>query len=217
MTVMLLEWVFTSVFLILVVLALRAALGRRVSAGLRYALWAVVLVRLLVPVQLFTSPIAGTWVDTEKRTEQIVDDVEKFYNPDEDEILDSLGGQDGPSVTLTTFPQAPSVPNTPDAPEPPEAPNLTKAPAWLGWVWLTGLAAVAFVLLLSNLRFYWRLRRERVPLEEADLPLPVYVACGLSIAAVAAALLSQTVAYYAMWGLAIVVFGMAVYYTVKQL
>ena len=61
MTMMLLEWVCTAVFLILVVLALRAALGRRISAGLRYALWAVVLLRLLVPVQLFTSPIAGTW------------------------------------------------------------------------------------------------------------------------------------------------------------
>ena len=32
MTRTLLEWVFTSVFLILVVLALRAALGRRISA-----------------------------------------------------------------------------------------------------------------------------------------------------------------------------------------
>ena len=62
MAVMLLEWIATSVFLILVVLALRAALGKRMSAGARYALWAVVLVRLLVPVQLFTSPIAGTWV-----------------------------------------------------------------------------------------------------------------------------------------------------------
>ena len=65
MAVTLLEWVITSVFLILVVLALRAALGKRMSAGLRYALWAVVLVRLLVPVQLFTSPIAGTRVFSE--------------------------------------------------------------------------------------------------------------------------------------------------------
>ena len=58
MVELLVEWVFTSTFLILVVLALRAALGKRVSAGLRYALWAAVLLRLLVPVQLFTSPLA---------------------------------------------------------------------------------------------------------------------------------------------------------------
>ncbi len=47
--------------------------------------------------------------------------------------------------------------------------------------------------------------------------LPVYVACGLSAVAVAAAFISTTVAYYAMWSLAVVVFALAVYYTVKQL
>lgn len=48
-------------------------------------------------------------------------------------------------------------------------------------------------------------------------PLPIYVACGLSVVALAAALFSTTVAYYAMWALALVVFALAVYYTVKQL
>ena len=48
-------------------------------------------------------------------------------------------------------------------------------------------------------------------------PLPVYVACGLSAVAMAVALISTTTAYYAMWALAMVVFGLAVYYTVKQL
>ena len=47
--------------------------------------------------------------------------------------------------------------------------------------------------------------------------LPVYVSCGLSAAAMLAALFSTTLAYYAMWALAIVVFALAVYYTVKQL
>jgi uncharacterized membrane protein YoaK (UPF0700 family) len=35
--------------------------------------------------------------------------------------------------------------------------------------------------------------------------------------AVAAALVSLNIAYYAMWILAVVVFALAVYYTVKQL
>lgn len=47
--------------------------------------------------------------------------------------------------------------------------------------------------------------------------LPIYAACVLSFVAVAIALLSTTVAYYAMWALALVVFILAVYYTVKQL
>ena len=47
--------------------------------------------------------------------------------------------------------------------------------------------------------------------------LPVYVACGLSAVALAVALVSSVIAYYATWVLAVVVFGLAVYYTVKQL
>lgn len=51
---------------------------------------------------------------------------------------------------------------------------------------------------------------------KADLK-PVYTACALSVVALAASLVSSVIAYYAMWALAIVVFGLAVYYTVKQL
>ena len=182
MTVMLLEWVLTSAFLIIVVLALRAALGKRVSARLRYALWGVVLVRLLVPVQLFSSPLAGTRVFSEDRTEQIIHDVGGLlpsHGAGEDEALDALGGQDGQTAALTTVPHVPDAPTAPDAPEPPAAPDLTKAPAWLGWVWLAGSIMAALVLLVSNLRFYWRLRRCRIHLEGADCLLPVYVAVGL--------------------------------------
>ena len=51
---------------------------------------------------------------------------------------------------------------------------------------------------------------------QAD-PLPVYVAGGLSLASMAIALINSVAAYYAMWVLAIIAFGLAVYYTVKQL
>ncbi len=47
--------------------------------------------------------------------------------------------------------------------------------------------------------------------------LPVYAACGLSVVAMAVALVSSSAAFYVMWALAIVVFALAVYYTVKQL
>ena len=72
------------------------------------------------------------------------------------------------------------------------------------------LAAAAVALLVKQGKL-----RKLLP-ANAD-PLPVYVACGLSVVAIAAALISTTVAYYVMWVLAIVVFALAVYYTVKQL
>lgn len=40
-------------------------------------------------------------------------------------------------------------------------------------------------------------------------PMPIYAACGLSVVALAIALFSSTIAYYAMWALAIVVFALA--------
>ena len=52
------SWALASCFLIAAVLLLRFALGRKISARLRYALWLVVLVRLLIPAQLITVPAA---------------------------------------------------------------------------------------------------------------------------------------------------------------
>ena len=54
-------------------------------------------------------------------------------------------------------------------------------------------------------------------LKASNASLPVYVGAGLSIVTVAVSLFSTTLAYYAMWALAAVVFALAVYYTVKQL
>ena len=53
------SWALASCFLIAAVLLLRFALGRKISARLRYALWLVVLVRLLIPAQLITVPAAA--------------------------------------------------------------------------------------------------------------------------------------------------------------
>ena len=120
---MLLEWIATSTFLILVVLALRAVLKKRISANLRYALWAVVLFRLLVPVQLFTSPVAGTVIFQETRTQ-----ITRESRPEQPEktILPELpndtksGQQTVPVLSIPEeFPDPPSVPDPPDAPAPP--------------------------------------------------------------------------------------------------
>ena len=84
--------------------------------------------------------------------------------------------------------------------------------------------AVVYLILLVVAGFLTRkvdqnnglLGKLRVLPATADA-LPIYVACALSFVAVAIALFSTTVAYYAMWALALVVFVLAVYYTVKQL
>jgi hypothetical protein len=59
-------------------------------------------------------------------------------------------------------------------------------------------------------------KRGKLISDKAGLPV-VYTACGLSVVALAVSLLGSVIAYYTMWVLAIVVFGLAVYYTIKQL
>ena len=84
--------------------------------------------------------------------------------------------------------------------------------------------AVVYLLVLVAALFLTRkadrsgglLGKIRVLPSDADA-LPIYAASILSLLGVAIAIFSTTVAYYAMWALALVVFILAVYYTVKQL
>lgn len=170
LTQMLLEWALTSALLILVVIVLRALLGKRVSAGLRYALWAVVLVRLLVPVQLFTAPVAGMWTMAEPGGETGMTDAP--FAPAA-EALPDLTASAGAPEAVSVF-SAPSA-----APVSPAAPDLNALSGALGWIWLGGAAVMALVLVASNLQFSRRLRRMRIPLEGTACPLPVYRAAGL--------------------------------------
>lgn len=79
-------------------------------------------------------------------------------------------------------------------------------------------AAVAvYVLLLVGILVQTKREKLGKLLPAKADPLPVYVACGLSLAAIAVAVINSVAGYYAIWALAVVVFGLAVYYTVKQL
>ena len=48
-------------------------------------------------------------------------------------------------------------------------------------------------------------------------PAPVYASFALAGAGMLATFFGRTPSYYAMWSLAFLTFGLAVYYTVKQL
>ncbi len=171
LTQVLFEWVLTSAFLILAVVLLRALLGKRVSAGLRYALWAVVLVRLLVPVQLFTTPVTGTSVLRETGVEQFVAPppvdlvpapAQSFAPPEPTELPDGTLIVYQPATEPVAVRQEP----------------LTALQA-LGWLWLAGSVAMAAAFIVSNVGFARRLRRVRTPLEGVDCPLPAYLAPSL--------------------------------------
>ena len=78
-------------------------------------------------------------------------------------------------------------------------------------------AAVIYIVLLAAIALLVKSGKLRSLLPASADPLPVYLACGLSAVATLSALVNVAIAYYAIWALAIVVFALAVYYTVKQL
>ena len=55
-----LEWILSSCVLILAVVGLRYLLRGRLSLRLQYAMWLIVLLRLLLPVGLGSSPVSVT-------------------------------------------------------------------------------------------------------------------------------------------------------------
>ena len=168
-----LEWIVTSCFAILAVLVLRAALGERISANLRYALWALVLVRLLVPVQFFTTPMVRHQATDILREESLyILPVQSTPVEDASNIwIEEDGIVDGSSFGYTRLE---------DGGETFRRYAARVSPLELfGWLWQVGTVVLGIVLLASNLRFAARLRRVRKPLEGAGGPVPVYVAEGL--------------------------------------
>lgn len=174
---MMLEWVLSSCALILIVLALRSALGGKISARLRYALWVAVLVRLLIPVQLFPSPVAGLAVDLPQMDG--LEDRSVYVLPVQRAPVDSadVTVQDGVITSdASSFGYArleedgETVVRYADKIIPLE---LVK------WLWGIGTVVMALILLAANLRFGVRLRRKRKPLEGTVSRLPVYVSDGL--------------------------------------
>lgn len=168
MSAFLLNWVWTASLLLLAVLLLRAAFGRRISARLRYALWAVVLARLLVPGQFFTAPVETPRVLPEL---SIIQTLPRGPQSPVEKIDPAQGDEAGQPVQALPAPAGEET-AAPAARKPLDLKNL------LGGIWLAGSAALAAAFLLSNLSFARRLRRLRVPLA-AECSLPVYTLAGL--------------------------------------
>ena len=179
MTGSLLEWIVSAGVLIFVVLILRSLLGRHISASLRYALWAVVLVRLLVPPAWLSLALpaavprlpAWTALDSIREESRYLPPVQPV--PEEDS---QAAGGDGPILDGSSFGY--------DRPEgggrtakqyADRASPLTLA----RWLWVAGSIALGAGLLACSLRFACRLRRSRRLLACEDVPLPVYTAAGL--------------------------------------
>ncbi len=182
-------WIVTSSVLIGMVAILRTLLKGRISLHLQYALWLVVLVRLLLPFNLAASglSILNAMPDVPRSPSTAESVSVKHENP---ALSDSQQPQIKPSTDgkIASEPTDGSdrtelLPNgatgtTSVVPDAHESAPLTGRTI-LRLIWLTGAAAMAVVFLTSNLLFSRRLRRCRTAFATEETRLPVYLAEGL--------------------------------------
>lgn len=171
---LLISWCVTSSILLAVFLLLRGTLFRKLSPRVRYALWGVVLLRLLVPFQIpsLSLPAAAADLAPELST---ISERPIFPNT-------ILIRPINPSVSLDEEDQA-DLPHSASTIES----NLSEYYHFGGptlsdgvqVVWAAGAGVVLLAVLAANLRFAQKLRKSRRPLPLADCPLPVYEADGL--------------------------------------
>ena len=181
------ELLITSSLLILAVLAARALLAGRISRRMQYALWGLVLLRLLLPVSLPQSraSVLNALPDTAQvslaRPEEFsgetlpvpVDtEVQTGIAPETDLAQPATGGmQAGISGGVADIADDTSG----SAPHPEWSLNPA---ALLPVIWAAGAVLTGGAMLWANLRFSLRLRRERCQLDlepEITGGLPVYL------------------------------------------
>lgn len=173
------EVLLTSSALILALLLVRRAFREKISRRVQYALWGLVLLRLLIPVNLpaadfsVLSVSAPARAQVEERLEEnpvyvlpvreeersiylshrTAPDWMSYLSMEGHPVLSAPDG--GGKVMMTTY-----------------AFTLQEA---LDLIWKTGMGCMGLWLLASNLRFWRMLRRNRIPLELPGCRHPVYL------------------------------------------
>ena len=165
-----LEWIISSAVLLAAVIAVRYALRGRLRPGVQYAMWAIVLVRLLVPVSFGSGAYsAGTAAAALEQTPavQAVLTPSMDYDAAYSQVAREYAGR-GLDVSELAPRQQQAMDREIRALQRPTAVQV------LQWVWLGGMAAMALTLTGTNLRLYIRLRRSRRELTREGR-MPVYV------------------------------------------
>lgn len=200
------EWILSSSILIVMFLALRRLLMGRISLRMQYALWAVVVVRLLVPWNLAESVISvQNFLPAPEIVEnQVQAGTQTPHQSDKTgPETDNPAIQDAPQTGEVSGDTAQQNPGTKDSQnQPPEqagdapvsqgqAPVQTPAtqipavtPAVdlgkvLYTVWLLGVAVMGAFVLGSNVIYVKKLRRNRRELVIPGCPVAVYGAPGV--------------------------------------
>ncbi len=168
------QWIVSSSVLILVVIALRYVLRGKLSLRMQYALWLLVLVRLLVPVSFGASDLSVMNAVPERAPTVQQGTYKQDIVGERNDVPANAGTVGIPAQSMNEAAPPNLVQNVTTATV--TAPTVEKT----DWariaktVWLAGAAALGLVFLAVNLRFGKKLRRSRERVEETNACLPVY-------------------------------------------
>ncbi|MEG2153069.1 MAG: M56 family metallopeptidase [Clostridia bacterium] len=142
---------------ILCILLITKLTEKHISPRLRYGLWLLPAIRLLIPVRFESALSLMSAASKRTHTLPLLPVVNAPVASPAPIVRPILSGASGETVAQA-------------------APDLMTI---LFWVWLCGMAVVLAYMLYVNLRFYRRVRRERTPVDMEMRP-PLYRMSGLS-------------------------------------
>lgn len=174
------KWIVSSSVLIAVIIALRHVLKGKISLQLQYALWVLVLLRLLIPISFGASGFSIENLMEKAAGTETVKTVSKLthqklphatYNSAQSKVIREYGEM---ASNLTQMPKGELV-------ETADYKILSQMGGRWSWddifnaLWVFGIIAVVLILLTSNIRFAIKLNRLRYKLDIPSCPLPVYI------------------------------------------
>ncbi len=169
-----LEWIASSCALILAVLLLRRLLRGRIGPGLQYALWLLVLARLLLPVSFGAARVSVQNL-VRDADERAASRVVTYVNQT---APDPVPSEPAPAQSATAQPQYTQSAAAP-RPQPEAQLTETARPVTLSDIlrcaWYAGMSAMALWLIATNLAFRARLAKRARRIEYPGCKLPLYI------------------------------------------
>lgn len=175
------EAIITSSILIVCIALLRRLCKGKISAGVQYALWLIVAVRLMMPgiTAVFPHILPESDFSIMNMADKLEKSLQNLIKPLEMEntqvrfVTDNftfdelpfLGetGADGPTAVFV-------------------AGHVTWTWTWIDWlkgIWYCGMVAAGIWMIMVNIRFFHKLKIDRIRYEKDDFKLSVYTAKNL--------------------------------------
>ena len=176
------NWIISSSILILAIILLRYMFKGKISLRLQYALWLLVAVRLLVPVNFGTSslsvenltekakgrPTVQSMMEVSEQTipitsyESAYEEVIQRYE-EEGRFAEGIGAEELEEMEYEAYALMEEI----------SVGELVQKVAFI--IWAVGAVVIGLVFLISNTVFGMRVKRTREQITFANAKLPVYV------------------------------------------